>query len=98
MAPASVAYAEPTLTEIEAQLGKAGDELEDVVEAYNKINEDLAATQAQTADLATRLQPLQDNLTKVSANVDEIAVAAFKNNAGLRNLSVVLNAGSSNSL
>jgi len=91
LAPATVAHADPTLAEIEAQLDKSGEELEVTVEAYNQINIDLAATQA-------KLQPLNDNMTKANANVEQVAIQAFKNSSNLRNLSVVLNASSSSTL
>ncbi|MDG6104781.1 C40 family peptidase [Dactylosporangium aurantiacum] len=98
VAPASVAKADPTLAEIEAQLEKSGNELEDLVEAYNKINVELAATQAAAATLQTKLQPLADSMATANANVDVIAVAAFKGSGPLQNLNVVLHAQSSDSL
>ncbi|MEU0559769.1 NlpC/P60 family protein [Dactylosporangium sp. NPDC006015] len=98
VAPASVAKADPTAAEIDAQIQKAGDELEDLVEAYNKINGDLAATQAAAAELQKKLQPYVDNMANANANVDVIAVAAFKGAGSLQNLSIVLNARSSDTL
>ena len=56
---ASVAKADPTAAEIQAQLEKAGDELEVTVEAYNKINETLAATQAEAAKIQAKIQEFQ---------------------------------------
>jgi cell wall-associated NlpC family hydrolase len=91
LAPATVAHADPTLAEIEAQLDKSGDELEATVEAYNAINIDLAATQA-------KLQPLSDSMAAANANVEQVAIEAFKSSSNLRGLSVVLNATSSNTL
>lgn len=98
LAPASVARADPSLSEIEAQLEKSGDELEDTVEAYNKVTEDLAATQATATELQSRLQPLADNMAAANANVDQFAVVAFENSSQLRNIAVLLNAESSNTL
>jgi peptidoglycan DL-endopeptidase CwlO len=98
VAPTSVAKAEPTLTEIEAQLEKAGNELEDLVEAFNKINGELAATQASAATLQTKLQPLADSMAAANANVDVIAVAAFKGAGPMQSLNVMLNAQSSDTL
>jgi cell wall-associated NlpC family hydrolase len=98
VAPASVAKADPTAAEIQAQLEKAGDELEVTVEAYNKINEQLAATQAEAAALQTKIQPFADSVAAATANVDVLAVAAFKGAGPLRSLSVVLNAQSSDTL
>ena len=91
LAPATVAHADPTLAEIEAQLDKSGEELEVIIESYNQINIDLAASQA-------KVQPLADNMTAASANISQVAIASFKTSGNLRNLSVMLNASSSNDL
>ncbi|MFF5226304.1 NlpC/P60 family protein [Dactylosporangium sp. NPDC000521] len=98
VAPASVAKADPTLAEIEAQLDKVGDEFEATVEAYNKVNEDLAIAQAANADLQKRLQPLADSAATATANVDVLAVAAFKTSGNFGSLSVILNSQSSDTL
>jgi cell wall-associated NlpC family hydrolase len=98
LAPASVAQAEPTLAEIEAQLEKMGDEFGATVEAYNKVNEELANAQAANTELQKKLQPFADTAAAAKANVDVLAVAAFKSSGGLGTLSVILNAQSSDSL
>ncbi len=98
VAPASVAKADPTLAEIEAQLEKMGDEFEATVEAYNKVNEDLAIAQAANADLQKKLQPFADSAAAAGANVDVLAVAAFKTSGKLGTLSVIFGARSSDSL
>lgn len=98
LAPASVAKADPTLAEIEAQLDKMGDEFEATVEAYNKVNEDLAVAQAANADLQKKLQPFAENAAAATANVDVLAIAAFKSSGNLGALSVILGAQSSDSL
>ncbi|WP_433613844.1 NlpC/P60 family protein [Dactylosporangium sp. CA-139114] len=91
MAPATVAHADPTLAEIEAQLDKQNDELEHTIEAWNKINSDLATSQ-------TSAKALEDGVANANAGVEQIAIAAFKTNGSLRNLNLVLNATSSGSL
>lgn len=98
VAPASVAKADPTAAEVQAQIDKMGDELEVTIEAYNKVNEQLAASQAEAATLQTKMQPLTDNMAAANANVDVIAVAAFKGAGPMQSLNVVLNAQSSDTL
>jgi cell wall-associated NlpC family hydrolase len=98
LAPATVAHADPSLADIEAQLDKSNKDLEATIEAYNAINIDLAASQAKSAGLTDKLKPLEDGVAAANANIEQVAVAAFKNSGNLRSLSVVLNAQSSGSL
>jgi cell wall-associated NlpC family hydrolase len=95
--PASAAMADPSLSEIQAQIDKANNEVELVIEAYNKINGDLAATQQQINQLDTQMKPMLDEVNAASANVNEIAVTAYKTGSSLRNVSILLSAGSSDS-
>src|SRR5689334_13033723 len=90
VAPASVAKADPTAAEIQAQLEKAGDELEVTIEAYNKINETLAATQAEAATVQAKIQPLADSMAAANSDVDVIAIAAFKGSGNMVSLNVML--------
>jgi peptidoglycan DL-endopeptidase CwlO len=98
VAPASVAKADPTAAEIQAQLEKAGDELEVTIEAYNKINITLAATQAEAAAVQAKIQPLADSMAAANSDVDVIAIAAFKGSGNMVSLNVMLNAQSSDAL
>jgi len=91
LAPATVAHADPSLTEIEAQLDKQNKDLEATAEAWNKLNIDLADSQAKA-------KALEDGVAVANAGVQEIAVAAFKTNGKLRNVNALLNATSSGSL
>src|SRR5689334_4059382 len=68
--PASVAHADPTPAQIEKQINDSYDQLELVIESYNKINDDLAATQAALAALQTKMAPLQASVDTASANVN----------------------------
>ncbi|MFG2036475.1 NlpC/P60 family protein [Dactylosporangium sp. NPDC048998] len=98
LAPAAVAHADPTLAEIEAQLDKSNKDLEATIEAWNKINIDLADSQTKATELETKLKPLEDSMADASASVEGVAIAAFKTSGNLRSLSIMLNAESSNSL
>jgi cell wall-associated NlpC family hydrolase len=94
----SVAHAEPTPAEIQAQLDKGNRELELVVEEYNKINGDLSATQAALAALETKLQPLQSSVDSAYSNVEQIAVTAYRTGSTMRTVSLLLSAHSSDTL
>jgi cell wall-associated NlpC family hydrolase len=95
LAPASVAQADPSATEIQAQIDKGNRQLEFVVEQYNKINGDLAATQASLAELEKKIEPLKSNMDKAYDNVDQLALNAYKTASGLHQVSVLLSATSS---
>jgi cell wall-associated NlpC family hydrolase len=91
IAPATVAHADPTLAEIEAQLDKQNKDLEATIESWNKLNIDMADSQAKAAEL-------EKNVTATNEGVEQIAIAAFKTGGSMRNLNAMLNATSSGSL
>ncbi|GAA4255144.1 C40 family peptidase [Dactylosporangium darangshiense] len=98
LAPATVAHADPSLSEIEAQLDKSSQELEATVESWNHVNDELTSTQAKAADLQTKLKPLEDGVAATGANVEQFAIAQFKTAGNMRGLSLMLNASSSGDL
>jgi cell wall-associated NlpC family hydrolase len=92
--PATAARADPPLDAINKQIDTASDELEKVIEAYNKVTEDLKATESATNDLVARMVPLQEDMNRAYANVNQIAVSAYKGQSDLQTVSVILSAGS----
>jgi cell wall-associated NlpC family hydrolase len=96
--PSTAALAEPSAQEVEEQLQKAHDELEDVIEDHNRITEELKATQAAAAALSEKLAPLQAQLDAAQAGVTKIATTAYKTGGGLAAASFMLGAGSSNTV
>jgi peptidoglycan DL-endopeptidase CwlO len=76
--PAGAASAEPSASELTTKINKSSAELEKVVEAYNKLNEETKATKAEAGQVATRLAPLQQQLDAAQADVGDIAVAAYQ--------------------
>jgi cell wall-associated NlpC family hydrolase len=97
LAPASAALADPSPAEIQKQIDEGNNALELVVESYNKVNGDLAATQAALAALEARVRPLLSKVDAAAANVDEIARTAYQAGNNLRTVSLLLTAGSSGS-
>jgi cell wall-associated NlpC family hydrolase len=98
LAPATVAHAEPTLAEIEAQLDKSKKDLAVNIEAWNKTNIDIADSQAKAAALQAKLKPLEDGVAAAGASVEGVAIAAFKTSGNLRSVSIMLSAQSSGAL
>jgi cell wall-associated NlpC family hydrolase len=98
MAPACAAHADPTPTEIQAQIDKGNNDVELIVEQYDKVNGDLTATQAALAAIEAKIQPLQASMDAAHSNVDQIAVTAYETGSDLEAVSVMLSAGSSDNI
>ncbi|MFC0532263.1 C40 family peptidase [Phytohabitans kaempferiae] len=76
--PAAAAQAEPSPSELTDQINKASTELEKVVEAYNKLNEQLKQTKAASAELAAKMGPLEAQLAQADAEVGAMAAVAYR--------------------
>jgi len=76
--PATVSSAAPSASDLQRQIDTASTNLEKIVEQYDKVTEDLKATQAQQAALATQLPPLQDRMDAAYASVGDLAVKAYE--------------------
>jgi peptidoglycan DL-endopeptidase CwlO len=79
--PATAAHADPSLSQIEAQIKVESDKLEAVVEQYNGVTEQLKASQAQAAELEARIQPLSTQLDEATKLVEALAVRAYQGGA-----------------
>lgn len=75
---ATAAHAEPSTTELTKKIDKASDQLEDVVESYNKMNISLKQTKAEEKKLAESLGPAKAALVTASAQLNTIAASAYK--------------------
>ena len=78
LAPGIAAHADPSPTQIEAQITEASTKLEQTVEQFNKVTEELAASQAAAAALAEQLRPLTVELDAATARVNALAVRAYQ--------------------
>jgi cell wall-associated NlpC family hydrolase len=81
LVPATAAKADPTPSQIASQISSESTRLEQVVEQYNKVTEDLKASQAAAAGLAAQLQPLGVQLDEASKLVSQLAVRAYQGGA-----------------
>jgi cell wall-associated NlpC family hydrolase len=96
--PATVAQADPTPEQLQQQIDQAHDALEHVVEDYNRITEELAATQASAAALEKKVKDLQARLDSAQVDVGKLAITAYKNGGGLSNAEFLLRSADSDAL
>jgi peptidoglycan DL-endopeptidase CwlO len=96
--PATAANADPTPEQLEQQIDQAHDALEHVVEDYNRITEELAATQAAAAALEQKIKELQGKYDSAQVDVGKLAATAYKNGGGLSDAEFLLGAANSNAL
>ncbi len=97
LAPATAAHADPSPTQIEAQITEASTRLEQIVEQFNKVTEELAASQAAAAKLAEQLPAITAELDKATTRVNALAVRAYQG-AALAQVGALFAAGDPGSL
>ncbi|MDM4720460.1 NlpC/P60 family protein [Micromonospora sp. WMMA1363] len=78
VAPAVPARAEPSPAELTRRIERASAELERVVEAHNALAEQIKTNKATVARLQARIGPLEQQAERSRAEVNEIAVTAYK--------------------
>jgi peptidoglycan DL-endopeptidase CwlO len=78
LAPTSAAQADPSSAELTTRIDKAAVELEVVIESYNKINEELKATQAAAEDLGKKTTALEGQVKDAQVVVGQLASRAYK--------------------
>jgi len=91
--PAVAAHADPSPASLQQQINQSNAKMDQLVEQYNQITEQLAGTRAQADQLNAQMAPLQSHLDDAYGNVGKIAVTAYK---GLQvsAFNALLNAGS----
>ncbi|MEU5938698.1 NlpC/P60 family protein [Micromonospora sp. NPDC047548] len=97
IAPSTVAQAEPSVAELTARIERSSTELEQVVESYNKLNEEIKANKETAASLHARIGPLEEQVARSRADVGEMAATAYKT-GGLRTAQALLEPGGPASL
>ncbi len=78
LASTTAAHAEPTAAQLEQQISDKSHDLELVVEQYNKINEQLEATQAEITNLQQILPTLEQRATQAQDRIGDIAHTAYQ--------------------
>ncbi|RZU52442.1 cell wall-associated NlpC family hydrolase [Krasilnikovia cinnamomea] len=74
---ATAAHAAPSTSDINKKIEAASNQLEDVVESYNKMKISLAKTKSDEKNLAASLGPAREALKSASAQVQTIASSAY---------------------
>ncbi|XVU22238.1 NlpC/P60 family protein [Actinoplanes sp. CA-054009] len=77
----AVAHATPSPSSVEAQIDKQWNELEPVIEQYNDVHNQLLKNRARQKSLAAQLTPLQVQVDLAMAQVQGLAVDAYKQGA-----------------
>jgi cell wall-associated NlpC family hydrolase len=91
LAPATAAHAAPSAAQLQKQIQAESTKLEKIVEQYNKIGEQLKASQATAKLLRGRLGPLRAQVDSADDRVNAFAAAAYKG-ATLAEFSAVVSA------
>jgi cell wall-associated NlpC family hydrolase len=86
---ATPAHAQPSPQQIEQQINKQWNQLEPVIERYNRIHTQLQTSQAQQKKLSTQLQPLQKRVDAALSGVGELGNRAYRQ-GGYSAMSVVI--------
>jgi uncharacterized protein YycO len=76
--PGSAAHAEPSVSEIEAQITKVWEESEPLIEQYNEVHERYEQNKAKQAELAAQIKPLADRLSQAQDRVGLIAAQVYR--------------------
>ncbi|HEX6500102.1 MAG TPA: NlpC/P60 family protein [Micromonosporaceae bacterium] len=97
IAPATVAEAAPSISDIQQQIQKSSSDLEKIVEQYDKTTEDLKHTQAAAAALKQKMAPLQTKMDAARANVGQLAATAYMGGS-VGTMSALLGSGSTDQL
>jgi hypothetical protein len=75
--PGTQAHADPTPTDVEAQITVVWNKLEPLIEQYNGVHEQYQKNKAQQDDLLAKLSPLQKQLDLGQIRVGAMAAEAY---------------------
>ncbi|MDT0529920.1 NlpC/P60 family protein [Micromonospora sp. DSM 115977] len=98
LAPAIPARAEPSPAELTRRIENSSSQLEHVVEAYNKLREEIKTNQAAVARVQSRIGPLEQETERSRADVGEMAVTAYKTGNNLSTTEALLRPGGADTL
>ncbi|MFY1596049.1 NlpC/P60 family protein [Micromonospora sp. WMMD737] len=98
LAPAIPARAEPSPAELTRRIENSSSQLEHVVEAYNKLREEIKTNQAAVARVQSRIGPLEQETERSRADVGAMAVTAYKTGNNLSTAEALLRPGGADTL
>ncbi len=76
--PGVPAHADPTVAEVEAQLAKAWNEAEPLIEKYNAVHDQYLKNRARQQQLQKQIAPLQLQMDLAQVRIGAIAAIAYK--------------------
>ncbi len=91
--PATPARAEPDVSKIEAQLDKQWEQLEPIIEQYNKVHSALKKNQTKSAELRRKIQPLSLQTDLALNRIGDLAAQSYKSGPS-SGLNALLTSGS----
>ncbi|GIF50328.1 cell wall-associated NlpC family hydrolase [Asanoa ferruginea] len=88
--PAGIAAAEPSPAQIEAEIDKKWEQLEPVIEQYNKVHSDLQKNQKKAKDLGKKIEPLSLQADIALDRIGVFAAQQYKTGGGAGQLGMLL--------
>ncbi|MBB5871079.1 cell wall-associated NlpC family hydrolase [Allocatelliglobosispora scoriae] len=88
----SAVRADPSVAEIEKQIGDAWEKLEPIVEQYNKVHSQLTKNQKKARDLEAKIMPLQLSVSVALSQVGDLASDYYIRGGATSSLNALLNA------
>lgn len=88
------AYAEPSPQQVEQQINQAWEQLEPVIEDYNRTHTQLQDSRRQQKKLSTRLGPLQARVDAALSKVGDLASRAYMQGGPPGLTTMLINGGS----
>ena len=88
--PAGIAAAEPSPAQIEAEIDKKWEQLEPVIEQYNKVHSDLQKNQTKAKDLQKKIEPLSLQADIALDRIGVFAAQQYKTGGGAGQLGLLL--------
>jgi cell wall-associated NlpC family hydrolase len=94
LAPATAAYAGPSVSEIEAEIDQVWNQAEPLIEQYNSVHDQYEQNLAKQNELQAAIAPLEAQLGTAEQKVGAIAAQIYRGSAGAGTMSLLLQSGS----
>jgi cell wall-associated NlpC family hydrolase len=95
--PSTAAHAEPSVSDIEAQITQLWNDSEPLIEQYNQVHAQYEQNLAQQATLAAQIKPLADQLNAAEDRVGAIAAQVYRSSS-MGGVAALLTGGSPDEL
>jgi cell wall-associated NlpC family hydrolase len=92
--PTSAAHADPSVSDIEAQIAQAWSQAEPLIEQYNAVHDQYQQNLAKQAELTAQIAPLAAQLDAAETKVGAIAAQVYKNTGTGGSFGMLLSSGS----